>query len=349
MRFVIAAALLLASVFPALAQQNVGRYGVTICITGGVADACAPIYALPTGNYSVKYTGSLQPPRNSQTANTDDNSILDCGPNNTANITITLPTSSSTVFPPGHGVGVKNSGSTFSCLVTVASAPNTSIYGGGGIVNGLPAAVGGPIAIFPGGEAYFTVDKSNKWLVTGLVPGVWYKTVGGAAAAAIQYAPIQGYPIYEINCMGLIPATSGDDLRLQLAYAGTFQSAGYNWIRSRFNQGTSTPVIDYPGSGGAGDATALSITGGNNNSGPANTDGAQFSLKLTNAAGTGSYYRNGVAGISSYFAFSSSSESQGTFTGSGPSSTSTVTGLQIYNGGTGSNLISGMCWLRPSL
>lgn len=362
MKHVVAIALLLASASPALAQQNVGRYGVTICITGGVADACAPVYALPSGAYTVKYTGSLQPPRNSQTANTDDNSILDCGPNNTANVTITLPTSTSTVFPPGHGVGVKNSsnggGTGFTCTVTVASSPNTSIYGAGGVVNGNPAVVGGPIAIFPGGEAYFTVDKSNKWLVTGIVPGVWYQTVNGSPAAKIIYSGIAGYPTYDINCMGLVPVNQGDDLRLQFGTATpiTFLTSGYNWLRSRFNQGSGTTVVDYPGSGGAGDATAISLTGSVDNGtcaspAAAGCQGAQFWGKIASAPGTGAAYRIAIEGISSYFASSSNSEGQGTFSGALPYSTSNnlLTGLQIYNGASGSNLNSGSCWLRPSL
>jgi hypothetical protein len=332
--------LLLAVALPAAAQDRASqRYspGNSLCVAGVTLDACAPSYNPPSGNYTIKYTGSGSP------KGTDDFNILVF--TGSAPATYTFPLSTSSVFPPGHGAGIKNSG----IAPLTVTATTSTISGAPGVINGSPASIGGPFVLLPGGEAWIEATPSNNYLVTGFVAGTWFQYAGNVPS--LQWTGLSGYAEYDLHCSGLSPATSGDNPVLRVAYGGTFQSSGYQWVRTRLNQGSASLAIDSGPNNGAPPAagdTSIPLTGSVDTT-TATADGAAVQIHITAAAGSGAGSRVSIGGLSNYFSGSSFSEAQGTITGAGPYSVSaTLTGIQILNS-AGSNIASGICWLRPSL
>jgi hypothetical protein len=300
-------------------------------------DACAPSYNPPSGNYTVKYTGSGSP------KGTDDFNILIF--TGSVPAIYTFPTSTSSVFPPGHGAGIKNLG----IAPLTVTATTSTISGAPGVINGSPVLIGGPFVLFPGGEAWLQATTSNNYVVTGFLAGTWFQSASNTPT--LQWTGLSGYAEYDLHCSGLSPTTTGDNPVLQVAYGGTFQSSGYQWVRTRLNQGSPSVAVDSGPNNGvppaAGD-TSIPLTGSLDNT-TATADGGVVQIHITAAVGTGAGSRVGISGLSNYFSGSSFSEAQGTITGAGPYSLSAaLTGIQIFNSG-GSNIASGICWLRPSL
>jgi hypothetical protein len=332
--------LLFAAALPAAAQDRGSQRlapGNSLCLSGIVIDACAPSYNPPTGNYNILYTGSGSP------KGTDDFNILIF--TGSAPAIYTFPASTSSVFPVGHGAGIKNLG----IAPLTVTATTSTISGAPGVINGSPPLIGGPFVLFPGGEAWLQATSSNNYFVTGFNPGTWFQYAQNVPA--LQWTGLSGYVEYDLHCSGLSPATTGDTPVLQVAYGGSFQSSGYQWVRTRLNQGSASLSIDSgPNSGpppAAGD-TSISLAGSDNTVPTA--DGTAFQIHITAAVGTGAGSRVSISGLSSYFSGSTASEAQGTITGAGPYSLSAaLTGIKIFNGGTNSNIASGICWLRPSL
>jgi hypothetical protein len=332
--------LLLAVAIPAAAQDRASqRYspGNSLCISGVMLDACAPSYNPPSGNYSILYTGS------GSSKGTDDFNILIF--TGSAPAIYTFPASTSSVFPVGHGAGIKNLG----IAPLTVTATTSTISGAVGVINGSPASIGGPFVLFPGGEAWLQATSSNNYFVTGFNAGTWFQYASNTPS--LKWTGLSGYAEYDLHCSGLTPVTGGDNAVLQVAYSGTFQSSGYQWVRTRLNQGSASLAVDSGPNNGvppaAGD-TSIPLTGSVDNS-TATADGAAVQIHITAVAGSGAGSRVGISGLSSYFSGSSFSEAQGTITGAGPySSSATLTGIQIFNSG-GSNIASGICWLRPSL
>jgi hypothetical protein len=311
-------------------------------MVNGIADTCAPIYTPPlTSNaYSVLYTGSNS---NGLGTGTDDFHILSCFGAG-APATYTLPQSTSTVFPPGHGVGIKNA---CNYPLTVTSA--SFIYGAPGVVNGNPASLGGQFVLFPGGEAWLQADPSNHYLVTGFVPGTWYQFANNVPL--LRWTGLGGYPEYRLICSGLILATSGDHFSLQLAYGGTFQTTGYQYVKTSILQTISTAAV-YTSSGtqgptGTGD-TAIVLTDSIDST-TAAADGTTLNLLITTANGTGAGNKVVVTGIGSWNASGGPAYEGGTtLNASGPYSTSAnLTGIQIIDWNNSSANFTGMCRLEP--
>jgi hypothetical protein len=332
--------LLFAAALPAAAQDRGSQRlapGNSLCLSGIVIDACAPSYNPPSGNYTIKYTGSGSP------KGTDDFNILIF--TGSAPAIYTFPTSTSSVFPVGHGAGIKNLG----IAPLTVTATTSTISGAAGVINGSPALIGGPFVLFPGGEAWLQATSSNNYFVTGFNPGTWFQRASNVPT--LQWTGLSGYAEYDLHCSGLSPTTNGDNAALQVAYNGSFQSSGYQWVRTRLNQGAGSVAVDSGPNAGpppaAGD-TSIPLTGSIDTANPT-ADGGVIQVHITAAVGTGAGSRVGISGLVNYLSGSSISEAQGTITGAGPYSvTAALTGIQIFNGG-GSNIASGICWLRPSL
>jgi hypothetical protein len=327
--------LLLTVAIPAAAQDRASqRYspGNSLCISGVMLDACAPSYNPPSGNYNILYTGSGSP------KGTDDFNILIF--TGSAPAIYTFPASTSSVFPPGHGAGIKNLG----IAPLTVTATTSTISGAPGVINGSPASIGGPFVLLPGGEAWLQATSSNNYLVTGFVAGTWFQYANNVPS--LQWTGLSGYAEYDLHCSGILPATSTDGLQMQLAYAGTFQTSGYKGIRqfNSYTAGSGTAPAIYPQTG-----TAMGIADGILNTG-ASSEGATIQLHLTFANGTGGGNKNSVSGFASFVGSYANDELLIEESFAGPYSTSSnVTGIKIFNGGAGSNIASGLCWLRPSL
>lgn len=348
-RIALALLLALASTQAALAQTppSVERLipGSSMVLNSKTLDVFSAVYAPglngQTGNYSVKYTQSTNPHNG-----TDDFSTLDCGAGNAGPVTYTLPTIASNVFPAGHGVGFVNTSTNLLCTIT---ANVSAISGAPGITSGNPAAAGGPITLFPNGQVWLQSDGAG-YKARDFVPGVWFQNVNnnGNPVAALQWTGLSGYPEYDLHCSSLTPVTAKDVTLLQVAYNGTFQSAGYSWLEIGAFVG-NTPVVAND-SVTPGPSTAFELTSGPDSpsdfSGGA---GATIQAHFTFADGSGAGYRRSIISNASYL--QNNTEISFQAFGRAPANTTaeSITGIQIFNGTTGSNLRTGLCWLKPSL
>lgn len=311
--------------------------GNSTTLSGTTFDVYGGIYAPPVGNYSVLYSGSANPHNG-----TDASSTLDCGKNNTTAVTYTLPQISTSVFPVGQGVGFINTSQTFPCTITATG----TISGAPGVTSGIPIAAGGPITLLPDGQVWLQSDGTN-WRARDFNPGIWVQNLAGKSA--VQWLGLSGYTSYHIHCFGVLPTTAGDFLLLQIAYNGTFQTVGYSWTASYTVIGaTAVSVFD---SAGSGPTTAFAINGAM--ASPADFGGgagATFDVDLDFADGTGTGYRRSLMSRASY------PETAGPevfLQSSGPApingTAESITGIQIFDGGSGSPLRTGKCSAKPSL
>jgi hypothetical protein len=156
----------------------------------------------------------------------------------------------------------------------------------------------------------------------------------------LQWTGLSGYAEYDLHCSGLVPALNGDTPSLQFAYNGTFQATGYHANQTHIVQSASST----PASFGSDTATNIPLTY------QVTSTGSAINAHLTFAQGFGGGSRNTLSStFNEELSATGLPERYGIMFGAGPYSTATVTGIQIFNDGTGSNLASGLCWLRPSL
>ena len=313
--------------------------------------AILPLYSPPNGNYGVLYTGSASP--------TGSDSNFTLLSTNTAAATWTMPRScqssgtptgcAATIFPTGTGICFKNAGT---APLTITATTST-IAGAQGVVSGSAAARGGPFTLFQDGEACLQANASNNYEVTKFNPGVWYQFASSVTALTWTFPAYAsgGYPEYRLRCSGIIPAVNGDHFGIQVAYNGTFQTTGYQWVKTSILQNVTTVGIFYNtgiGPTGAGD-TSMKISDSIDNTSVADYDGSNWDVYLTQAQGTGAGNKVVATGIASWFN-SAGGEGGTQMNASGPYSTNAVlTGIQIIDYDNSSNAFTGMCRLEPSL
>ena len=267
-----------------------------------------------------------------------------------ASQTVASTTLTATSWPPGHATCYKNAGTAPLTIATstVYGTPST-IYGAPGVISPDTAVLGGPLLLFPGGEACLQSDVNNNYAVSGFVPGVWYQNLAGKAA--VQWTGLWAtawYTALHIHCVGVMPTTAEDPLYLQIAFDGdVFQTAGYKWEQISTAIGnTSAAVAD---STIPGPNTAFVLTGPvaspSDQSGGA---GATLDIDLDFAESTGAGYRRSIDSRASY-ADNNTQHAVGTSGVAPPDTVSrSIDGIQIFDGGTKSVLRSGLCWLRSN-
>ena len=119
-----------------------------------------PVQTPRTGNYTLLYTGS--------TSVTGSDSFTTMPFACTTSCTVTLPTSTATVFPPSSTFAIHNESTASSVNILIAATGPSTLYGS-------PTVIGtGNISLIVGETAYITVDASNNYYVQvyGAIPGM---------------------------------------------------------------------------------------------------------------------------------------------------------------------------------
>jgi hypothetical protein len=317
------------------------------------AGASAATYTMPQSVVST-FTGSisgttLSTPSNAVTIGSVitglgvlDNTYVTAGSGTTWTVnnsqTVGSTTLTQAVFPPGHGSCFKNNGT---ALMTITATTST-ISGAAGVVNGNPAVTGGQIVLYPGGEVCLQANPSNNYVASGFLPGTWYQSAASSASvSSFQWLGLSGYPRLHLACSGVGLQTASGGITLQLAYAGTFQTAGYSYILQ-----LSGNVIS------PGDLWVSTADGGPSNgfllSSPLPTgtnNGATLDIDLSFSFGTGMGFSNDIHAVTRSFDTGSAAEQLLTVAGVGPLTTSqATTGIKLF---PAAGTMFGMCWLSP--
>lgn len=333
----------------------------TLVFTSGTGGAGAT-YTMPQSKVS-NFTGSISGSTLTTPANavvvgsliTDttgkivDNTYVIASTNSTTwtvnnSQTVASETMTQSIYPPGEGTCFKNQSIGVNQSLLTINASTSLIRGAGGVISGNPAVQGGPVILYPGGEACLQADLNNNYLVTGFLPGAWY--IGAPVAAtvsAFQWIGLNGYHRLHLGCSAVGVITSSGSLVLQLAYNGVFQTTGYSYAGQGVRNLSGGGNFAYsPANGTLTTGFLLTSplpTGANN--------GATLDIDLGFANGTGMGFSNDLNATTRSMDSGSSTEEQVIVAGTAPlTTTANVTGIQLFpSAGT----MFGMCWLTPKI
>src|SRR5215831_11473922 len=137
--------------------------------------------------------------------------------------TVTSEPMTIVLFPPGHGVTIKNfSVSQTAPAICTVTATTSGIVGPAGVVGNVPSAPGAcsgtvvPIVLLPGGEVTLQADTAGCYRASGFIPGAWFQFANNVTS--LVWSGLSGYFNYNVDCLGLAPATANGYGALQLAY-----------------------------------------------------------------------------------------------------------------------------------
>jgi len=269
----------------------------------------------------------------------DNTYVVSGGPTSwTINYTYTQPIGSETltqsVYPPATGTCFKHVGT--SGLLTIAAGGSSTIVGTGGVVTIVPPSTpGGPVTLYPGGQACLRANLSGNYVLSDFIPGTWYQEAGfSSQVSSFIWTGLSGYPRLHLSCGGMAGSILSTHLELQFAYGGAFQVTGYNW-QAQYNF-PGGPASFYSGSNDTNILLGDLPTSAN--------DALSTEVNLVFNYGTGMGYSNDATITTRT---NTTAELLIQASGKGPLTTSQpVTGIQLI---PASGTESGYCWLSPRI